>query len=29
MYPLLEQYNEKEVAKIDLRYDIGLAVSWQ
>lgn len=29
MYPLLEQYNEQDIAQVDLRYDIGLAVSWQ
>lgn len=29
LYPLLSQYGDKQVAKIDLRYDIGLAVSWQ
>lgn len=29
LYPLLSRYGDKKVAKIDLRYDIGLAVSWQ
>jgi cell division protein FtsQ len=29
LYPLLQEYNEKAIAKIDLRYDIGLAVLWR
>lgn len=29
LYPLLSEYGDKNVAKVDLRYDIGLAVSWQ
>ena len=28
LYPLLSGYEDKEVGKVDLRYDIGLAVSW-
>lgn len=29
LYPLLSNYEDKKIAKVDLRYDIGLAVSWQ
>ncbi len=29
LYPLLSEYGDKEIARIDLRYDIGLAVSWR
>lgn len=28
LYPLLTEYDDKQVARVDLRYDIGLAVSW-
>ena len=28
LYPLLSEYGDKQVARVDLRYDIGLAVSW-
>ncbi len=29
LYPLLTEYGDKDIARIDLRYDIGLAVSWR
>lgn len=29
LYPLISEYGEKPVNRVDLRYDIGLAVSWQ
>ncbi|GHB65225.1 cell division protein FtsQ [Psychrosphaera saromensis] len=29
LQPLLVEYGNKKIARVDLRYDIGLAVSWQ
>ncbi|MBU2916821.1 MAG: cell division protein FtsQ [Psychrosphaera sp.] len=29
LQPLLAEYGNKKIARVDLRYDIGLAVSWQ
>ena len=29
LYPLMSKYDNKEVARVDLRYDTGLAVSWR
>lgn len=29
LQPLLEEYRDRDVARVDLRYDIGLAVSWR
>lgn len=29
LYPLLSDYEDKEIARIDLRYDIGLTVAWR
>ena len=29
LYPLLSEYGDKDIARIDLRYDIGLAVAWR
>lgn len=29
LYPLLSEYGDKDIARVDLRYDIGLAVAWR
>ena len=29
LHPLLSEYGDKDIARIDLRYDIGLAVAWR
>ena len=29
LFPLLSEYGDKDIARIDLRYDIGLAVAWR